>query len=49
MPNYEKMYKELFNAFTEAIEILQKAQQLTEEMYISDSTQPEVEQNKEDE
>ncbi len=35
MPNYEKMYKELFNALTEAIEILQKAQQAAEELYIS--------------
>ncbi len=35
MPNYEQMYKELFNALTEAIEILQKAQQAAEELYIS--------------
>ena len=35
MPNYEQMYRELFNAITEAITILQDAQQSTEETYIS--------------
>jgi len=35
MPDYEAMYKKLFNAQTNAIRILQKAQQDTEEMYIS--------------
>lgn len=34
MPDYEKMYKTLFNAMTDAIEVLQKAQQETEEQYI---------------
>jgi hypothetical protein len=34
MADYPKMYKRLFNAQTQAIEILQKAQQDTEEMYI---------------
>ena len=35
MPDYAKMYKKLFNAQTDAIDILQKAQQQTEEIYIS--------------
>ena len=35
MPNYAAMYKVLFNSVSDAIEILQKAQQTTEEMYIS--------------
>jgi len=34
MPDYETMYKKLFNAQTDAIRILQKAQQDTEEIYI---------------
>lgn len=35
MPNYAKMYRHLFNSQTDAVKILQKAQQKTEEMYIS--------------
>ena len=35
MPDYASMYKRLFRSQTEVIEILQKAQQDTEEMYIS--------------
>jgi hypothetical protein len=35
MADYAKMYRRLFNSQTQAIEILQKAQQDTEEMYIS--------------
>lgn len=35
MPDYAAMYKRLFQSQTQAIEILQKAQQDTEEMYIS--------------
>lgn len=35
MVDYKKMYVELFNAATKAINILQKFQQSTEEMYIS--------------
>lgn len=31
---YEEMYLALFRSVTEAIEILQKAQQTTEEMYM---------------
>ena len=37
MPDYKGMYKELFGAVTEAIEILKKAQIKTEEMYILSS------------
>ena len=35
MPDYAEMYRVLFRAQTKAIELLQKAQQETEEMYIS--------------
>lgn len=35
MPDYAKMYKRLFQSQTQAIKLLQKAQQDTEEMYIS--------------
>jgi len=35
MPNYAQMYKVLFSSITQAIAILQKAQQATEQMYIS--------------
>lgn len=35
MPDYDAMYKTLFNAMTQAISILQEAQKATEEMYIS--------------
>ena len=35
MPDYKKMYTALFNAMTDAIEKLQKAQIETEEIYIS--------------
>ena len=37
MPDYKRMYKKLFNAVTEAIEILQEAQVDTEELYIESS------------
>lgn len=33
MPDYAKMYRKLFNSQTDAITVLQKAQQETEEMY----------------
>lgn len=36
MPDYQKMYQVLFQQTTQAIAILQKAQQQTEELYISD-------------
>lgn len=35
MPNYEKLYHELFNAVTTAIEALKTAQMDAEERYIS--------------
>lgn len=35
MADYAEMYKVLFRSITQAIEILQKAQQATEEIYIS--------------
>ena len=38
MPDYKKMYTTLFNAVTDAIEILQSAQQGTEELYIETQT-----------
>mgnify|MGYP000851662999 FL=1 len=34
MPEYSKMYTQLFNAVTDAISILQKAQQKSEEQYV---------------
>lgn len=41
MPDYAKMYRTLFRSQTKAIEILQAAQQETEEMYLS-STEPDI-------
>ena len=35
MADYATMYRRLFNSQTQAIEILQKAQQDTEEMYMA--------------
>lgn len=35
MPDYKIMYETLFGAATQAITVLQQAQQHTEEMYIS--------------
>lgn len=35
MADYRTMYLELFRATTQAIELLQKAQQKTEEIYVS--------------
>ena len=35
MPDYAKMYRHLFNAQTDAVALLQKAQLETEEMYVS--------------
>ena len=37
MPDYKEMYGRLFQSQTQAIEILIKAQQATEEMYMSAS------------
>ncbi len=41
MPDYQAMYYQLFNAQTDAIRILQKAQKTAEQMYI-DSPEPDV-------
>ena len=41
MPDYAKMYRRLFNSQTDAITILQKAQQETEEIYAT-SPEPDV-------
>ena len=41
MPDYAAMYKLLFNSQTDAIAILQKAQQDAEEMFIS-SPEPNI-------
>lgn len=41
MADYAKMYRRLFNAQTDAIEILQKAQQDTERMYV-EAPDPEI-------
>ena len=35
MEDYKKLYFELFNQITDAIELLKKAQQIAEEHYIS--------------
>lgn len=35
MSDYKTMYYKLFNAMTDAIQILQQAQQASEELYIS--------------
>lgn len=39
MPDYKQMYLELFRATTEAIELLQRAQIKTEEIYLSSEAQ----------
>ena len=39
MPDYKRMYLELFRATTEAIELLQRAQIKTEEIYLSSEAQ----------
>ena len=36
MPDYQKMYTTLFNEVTDAITLLQHAQQSTEELYLDD-------------
>ncbi|MDD3655038.1 MAG: hypothetical protein PHO01_12840 [Desulfotomaculaceae bacterium] len=36
MENYKKMYDSLFNDVTDAISLLQRGQQKTEELFISD-------------
>ena len=37
MPDYKTMYAKLFNAITDAVDILQQAQRDTEEIYIESS------------
>ena len=39
MPDYKKMYYKLFNAMTDAIEIMKQAQIEAEEIYINSSEQ----------
>lgn len=39
VPNYKEMYIALFREATKAINILQAAQQKTEEIYIADDTE----------
>ena len=41
MSDYAKMYHKLFNAMTDAIEVLQQAQRETEDMYVS-AKEPEI-------
>ncbi len=41
MADYATMYRRLFNSQTQAIKILQKAQQDTEEMYMA-ATDPDI-------
>ena len=41
MPDYAKLYRHLFNAATDAVELLKTAQQETEEMSLS-APDPEV-------
>lgn len=41
MPDYKEMYAMLFQETTKAISLLQKAQQIAEEMYISDDSDEE--------
>ena len=41
MPDYAKLYRHLFNAATDAVELLKNAQKETEEMYLS-APDPEV-------
>ena len=41
MPDYKKMYQDLFNSVTDAIELLQEAQKKAEEKYIESSEERE--------
>lgn len=36
MPDYQKLYTTLFSRVTDAIELLQRAQQETEELYLQE-------------
>lgn len=42
MTDYKKMYLELFNGVSEAIDILQKTQQKTENIYIESEDKPPI-------
>ena len=42
MPNYKEMYLTLFNAVTDALELLEQAQQKSEEIYIETDTDNDV-------
>jgi len=42
MPDYARLYRHIFNASTDAIELLKKAQQEAEEMYVHGSPDPEL-------
>lgn len=46
MPDYRAMYHKLFNAITDAINLLQQVQRDTEEIYIS--TEKTVQEQKDD-
>jgi len=41
MPDYQTMYFNLFNTITDAIELLKKAQQLGEQLFMMDEAEPE--------
>ena len=43
--NYKKAYYHLFNALTDCIDLLQKAQQTTEEMYLKEGDGKEDEEH----
>ena len=42
LPNYKEMYLTLFNAVTDALELLKQAQQKSEEIYIETDTDNDV-------
>lgn len=47
MPDYKKLYFQLFNEVTDIIESLKLAQQKCEELYIESSTESEGENDEE--
>lgn len=44
MPDYQRLYLSLFNDVTNAIELLQRAQQTAEEEYIASAETPSTEE-----
>ena len=46
MPDYKTMYYTLFNAMTDAVQILQEAQRETEEMYIESGENEDIRKSK---